>query len=66
VQNRVQQRAMDCNAAVVIYEAQLAELIHEKADARARRADHLRKPLLADLGRRDPRRADRRSVRRAL
>ena len=36
VENRVQQRAMDCNAAVVIDEAQLAELVHEKTDAGAR------------------------------
>ena len=33
VQNRVQQRAMDCNPAVVIDEAQLAEPVHEKMAA---------------------------------
>ena len=37
---------MDCNAAVVIDEAQLAELVHEKTDAGARRADHFRKRIL--------------------
>jgi hypothetical protein len=40
---------MDCNAAVVIYEAERTELVHEKADTGARRADHLRKRLPADL-----------------
>src|SRR4249919_21138 len=50
VQNHVQQRAMDGNPAIVINEAQLAKLVHKKADARARRADHFRQGLLADLG----------------
>ena len=34
---------------VVVDEAQVAELVHEKADAGARRADHLRQRVLADL-----------------
>lgn len=40
---------MNLNAAVVIDESQFPEFIHKKADAGARRANHVRKRLLADL-----------------
>src|SRR3981081_2080819 len=49
-QDHVQQRAVNFQvAAVVVDEAEPSKLVHEKADARARGADHLRKRLLADL-----------------
>src|ERR1700716_4324522 len=49
-QDYVQQRAVNFQAAaVVVDEAEPSKLVHEKADARARGADHLRKRLLADL-----------------
>jgi hypothetical protein len=49
VQNDVQQRATDFKLTVVFDIAQFAELIHEKAHARSRRADHFRKGLLTKL-----------------
>src|SRR4029077_16018155 len=45
----VEQRAVDLQPAVVLDEAQLAELVHEEADPRAGGADHLRQRFLADL-----------------
>src|SRR3989442_3194943 len=45
----VEQRAVDLQPAVILDEAQLPELVHEEADARAGRADHLRQRFLADL-----------------
>jgi len=49
VQNHVQQGTVDFNVAVVIDKAQLPKLVHEKTDARSRRADHLGERLLTDL-----------------
>jgi hypothetical protein len=49
VQNHVQQGIVDFNIAVVVNKAQLPKFVHEKADTRSRRADHLRKSLLADF-----------------
>src|SRR5260370_26812275 len=49
VQNHVQQRIMHFQCSIVFDEAQLAELVHEKADARSRSADHLGKHFLAEL-----------------
>ena len=50
VENHVQQGTVDFNlAAVVIDKAQFPKFVHEKTDARSRRADHLRQCLLADL-----------------
>ena len=47
----VDQRAGDAaTPAVVGDKRQLAKFVHEKADARARHADHLGEALLADLG----------------
>ena len=40
---------MDLDAAVVVNEAQLSKFVHEETHARSRRADHLRKRLLADF-----------------
>lgn len=36
--------------AVIIDESKLPEFIHEMADARTRRANHLRQSFLTDLG----------------
>src|SRR6476620_3631415 len=49
VQNNAQQRAVDFHGAVVINEAQFPKLVHEMAHTGARRANHLREGLLADL-----------------
>src|SRR5580692_10685615 len=48
VEDQVQQRGVDLDAAIVLDQAELAELVHEEADARARRADHLGQCFLAD------------------
>src|SRR5512140_3920401 len=50
VQNHAQQRAVDLDMAIVGDEPQVAKLVHEMADARARGADHFGERLLADLG----------------
>ena len=50
VQNDIQQRAVDFDAAVVVNQAQFSKFVHKKAHAGARRTDHLRERLLADLG----------------
>jgi hypothetical protein len=42
MQNDVQQRAVDFQVTVVVDQAQLSKLVHEKAHARSRRTDHLR------------------------
>jgi hypothetical protein len=49
VQNDVQQRVADFQFSVVFDIAQFAELVHEKAHARSRRADHFRKRFLTKL-----------------
>ena len=41
VKNDIQQRLVDTNAAVVLDEPEFAKPIHEEADARPCRADHL-------------------------
>jgi transposase InsO family protein len=50
VQNDIQQWAVDFDLAVVVNQAQFSKFVHKKAHAGARRTDHLRKRLLADLG----------------
>ena len=40
---------MDFKFTIVFDEAQFAELVHEKADARSGRADHLRQGFLTEL-----------------
>jgi hypothetical protein len=40
---------MDFEVPVVVYVAQLPKLVHEEAHAGARRVDHVRERLLADL-----------------
>jgi hypothetical protein len=50
VQNDIQQRAMDFDAAIVLNKAQLPKFVHKETYARARGSDHLRKRLLTDLG----------------
>ena len=42
VQHDAQQRVVDPEAAVVLDEAKLLELVHEEVDARAGRSDHSR------------------------
>ena len=49
VQNHVQQGFMDFEFSVVFDKAQLAEFVHEEADARSRGADHLRQHFLTVL-----------------
>jgi hypothetical protein len=49
VQNRIQQRPVNFDMTVVVDVAQLAEFVHEEADAGARRADHLGECFLTDL-----------------
>jgi hypothetical protein len=51
VQQDVDQRAVDAETPPVVGDKrQLAKFVYEKADARARRADHLGEALLADIG----------------
>jgi hypothetical protein len=49
VQNHVLQGIMDFQLSVVFDEPQFAEFVHEKADARSGRADHLRQCFLTVL-----------------
>ena len=49
VKDHVEQRIVDLKGPIVFDEPELAELIHEVADARPRRADHFRQRLLTDL-----------------
>src|SRR5712691_4236805 len=49
MQNDIQQRAVDFQVAVVFNQAHFSELIHEKAHASTRCANHLRERFLADL-----------------
>src|SRR5665213_164949 len=49
-QNHAQQRTVNIDVAVVIDKAELTKLVHEMANARARRANHLSQGLLTDLG----------------
>ena len=49
MQNDIQQRTVDFDAAVVLNEAQLSKFVHKETHARPGRADHLRKRLLADF-----------------
>src|ERR1700756_1102442 len=51
VQDCVQERIMDLDRSVVGDEAELAELVHEKTDTRACRADHFRQFFLGDVRR---------------
>jgi hypothetical protein len=51
VQHRVQERAMNFDLPVIGYEAELAKLIHEKADTGTCCADHFRQRFLADVRR---------------
>ena len=50
VQNHIEQRLMDPDAAVVFDKAELAKVIHEEADAGPGGADHLCQSLLRDGG----------------
>ncbi len=50
VQDDIEQRAVNLQAAVVGNEAQFSEPVHEKAHPRAGCADHFRQHLLTDLG----------------
>ena len=48
VQNPVEQRLVDPDAALVFDIAQLAKAIHKEADARTRRTDHFGESFLRD------------------
>src|SRR5581483_11739597 len=50
MEDHIQQRPVNVKSAVVVDEAQLAELVHEKADSRARGANDLSQCFLANLG----------------
>src|SRR6202158_5740638 len=49
MQNRAQQRIVDLDLSVVVDEAKSAEFVHEKTDAGAGGANHLRQCFLADI-----------------
>jgi hypothetical protein len=55
VENDIEKRTMHMQAAFVINEPQLAELIHKETDARTDSADHLGPRLLPDLRNDGPR-----------
>ena len=50
MQNDIQQRGVDFDLAVVVNQAQFSKLVHKITHAGARRTDHLRERLLADVG----------------
>ena len=50
MQDDAQQRAVYFDISIIFDEAELAKLVHEVTDTRARRADHLGQGLLIDLG----------------
>jgi hypothetical protein len=50
VQDHVEQGAVHVQAAIVFNEPKSPKLVHEKANARPSRADHLGERLLVDLG----------------
>ena len=49
VKNHVEKGLVDVDAAVVIDKAELAKAIHEEADPRSSRSNHVSKGLLRDL-----------------
>ena len=49
MQKDVQEGAMNFKSTVVVYKTEFAELIHEKANPRACRANETRERLLADI-----------------
>ena len=49
VKNHVEKGLVDVNAAVVIDKTEFAKAIHEEADPRSSRSDHVGKRLLRDL-----------------
>src|ERR1700748_581121 len=49
IQDRVQERTMNLDLSVIGNEAELAKLVHEKADTGAGCPDHFCERLLADL-----------------
>src|SRR6201986_2133966 len=51
IQDCAQERIMNLDLTVIGNEAELAKLVHEKADSGACGADHFRQGLLADMGR---------------
>jgi hypothetical protein len=50
VEDDAQERTVDLNSPVVLGETQFPELVHEKIDPRARRADHFCQGLLRNFG----------------
>jgi len=57
VKHGVQKRMMDLDLAIIADETELAEFVHEEADAGTGGADHLRQYFLADLNLDRPRAA---------
>ena len=49
VKDEIEEGTVHVQPAVVMYEAQFLELIHEETDTGARRADHLGERFLTDL-----------------
>jgi hypothetical protein len=50
MQKHVQQRPVELDLAVVLYEAELPKFVHEEIDMGATGANHLRERFLCDLG----------------
>jgi hypothetical protein len=50
VQDNTQEGIVDAKLAIIFDEAQFSELVHEKIDPWARRADHFRQHLLRYFG----------------
>jgi len=49
VQNDIEQRTVDLQTAVIVNKTQFPEAVHEEADSRTGRADHLGQSFLTDL-----------------
>ena len=50
VKDNFEEGTLNAQTIVVVNETQVSELVHERTNPRAARADHLRQSILADLG----------------